>query len=340
MYKFKISNRLLKNLKEISVKANELENKKFPHPILAKYELSANCLSAYSSTSIEGNPLPLTDVKKIIKNRPSEIRKSEQEILNYNECLMWLNLEIREDKLEFDQRLIFQIHKTVMKNLMAKSQIGKNRNEPVFVNDPKQKKTVYWPPDHQDIPDLLRELLAFVKENENELDPIILAGLFHKQFVIIHPFIDGNGRTVRLATKVLLAKLGLNTFNLFSFENYYNNNVSQYFAKVGVFGNYYDIAKKVDFTDWLEYFSDGVLDELNRVHKELETEMKGPLKTLQVHHQIILDHIQEHGYIQDKDYARKTERAKATRALDFKFLINLGYIEKHGRGPGVYYKNK
>ncbi|MGZ3773553.1 MAG: Fic family protein [Pseudobdellovibrionaceae bacterium] len=340
MYKFQISNKLLKNIKEISIKINELEHRNFPGPILTKFELSANCLSTYSSTSIEGNPLPLTDVKKIIKNSPSQIRKSEQEVLNYNECLKWLNLKIRENKVKFDHNLILQIHKTVMKNLLTKGHIGTNRNEPVFVNDPKLRKTIYWPPDHQDIETLLKELFVFVKENENEMDPIILAGLFHKQFVIIHPFIDGNGRTVRLATKVLLAKLGLNTFNLFSFENYYNNNVSKYFAKVGVFGNYYDIVKKVDFTEWLEYFSDGVLDELSRVHKELENEMKTPQKTLQIHHQLILDHIQKHGYIRDKDYARLTERAKATRALDFKYLINLGYIERHGRGPGVYYKHK
>ena len=113
---------------------------------------------------------------------------------------------------------------------------------------------------------------------------MILAGIFHKEFVIIHPFVDGNGRTARLATKVLLAKMGLNTFNLFSFENYYNQNVTKYFQEVGLAGNYYDIKDQVDFTPWLEYFTDGIIDELLRVEKELEKETISPDTALREYH--------------------------------------------------------
>lgn len=66
--------------------------------------------------------------------------------------------------------------------------------------------------------------------------------------------------------------MSLNTFYLFSFENYYNQNVSRYFQEVGVLGNYYEIEDKIDFTSWLEYFTDGIIDELLRVIKELEKE--------------------------------------------------------------------
>lgn len=48
----------------------------------------------------------------------------------------------------------------------------------------------------------------------------------------------------------------------------YNKDVSKYFRKVGVFGDYYDIANDLDFTEWLEYFVEGILDELNRVKKD------------------------------------------------------------------------
>jgi Fic family protein len=44
------------------------------------------------------------------------------------------------------------------------------------------------------------ETPEFIKENNGKIDPLILAGIFHKQMVIIHPFTDGNGRTTRLAT--------------------------------------------------------------------------------------------------------------------------------------------
>lgn len=119
--------------------------------------------------------------------------------------------------------------------LLPKHQSGRYQKEPVFVNDPKLRKTIYWPPDHQEVPKLMTELIQFVAENKRQLDPIVLAGrvcgVFHKQFVVIHPFIDGNGRTVRLATKSILADLGLDTFHLLSFENYHNRNVTAYFSK-------------------------------------------------------------------------------------------------------------
>ncbi|HEY8272828.1 MAG TPA: Fic family protein [Pseudobdellovibrionaceae bacterium] len=340
MYKHLISNKLLKNIKSISIKISELEKRNFSEPVLAKYELSANLLSAYSSTSIEGNPLALTEVKKILKSRPSQVRKSEQEVLNYNDCLVWLNSGIKKNNIHFNYEIVLKIHKIVMKDLISKGSAGKIRNEPVFVNDPKLRKTIYWPPDHQEVPTLLKELFAFVKKNEEEMDPLILAGIFHKQFVVIHPFIDGNGRSVRLATKVLLAKLGINTFNLFSFENYYNRNVSRYFANVGVMGNYYDVVEKLDFTQWLEYFSDGILDELSRVQKDLENEIKTPTDLITSHQELILNYIRKYGFIRDKDYAKLTDRAKATRTLDFKKLIEQGYIERHGKGPTVFYKFK
>ena len=155
--------------------------------------------------------------------------------------------------------------------------------------------------------------------------------------VIIHPFTDGNGRTTRLATKVLLAEMGLNTFNLFSFENYYNRNVTRYFQTVGEFGNYYDLLDKIDFTPWLEYFTEGIIDELLRIQKLLPEVGISPETKLQTYHLKILGFIGEKGFITDSDYAQLGTRAKATRALDFQKLLELGLIERKGKGKATYY---
>ncbi len=151
---------------------------------------------------------------------------------------------------------------------------------------------------------------------------------------------DGNGRTARLTTKVLLADMGLNTFNLFSFENYYNQNVTRYFQNVGVFGNYYELVNKIDFTTWLEYFTEGLIDELLRVQKLLPKTSVSPKTELKPYHHKILEIIKEKGYVSDATYAKITVRAKATRALDFKHLIDLGLIVREGKGRATYYKFK
>ena len=295
-------------------------------------------MSAFSSTSIEGNPLPLTDVKRILKNRPEHVRDSEKEVLNYNKALVELDDLTRNGKQIFGLSLILRIHEIVTEGLIAGHRRGLLRKEPVFVNDPRTRKSVYLPPNHSDVSRLMNELLDYVRKNKDIVDPLILAGLFHKQFVIVHPFIDGNGRTARLATKVLLAKMGLDTFYLFSFENYYNKNVGKYFQEVGLRGDYYDIAGKTDFTPWLEYFTDGIIDELLRVEKELGRESLSPEKELKDWHRIIVGYIEKHGYMSDRDYAKLTDRAKPTRRIDFRKLIDLGLIEKLGRGKATYYK--
>lgn len=339
MLSYQITSQLLENLKKIAIEIENLNRQTFPEIVLLEMEAEANAQSTYSSTSIEGNPLPLTDVKKILKTKPSQIRNTEREVLNYNEALIWIKEKLDAEKFDFDSKFVLGVHQRVTNGLLPKFQIGKFRSGAVFVNDPKLKKTIFWPPDRQDVSDLMKKLIGFVAQNRNKVDPVILAGLFHKQFVIIHPFMDGNGRTARLLTKSILADLGIDTFNLFSFENYYNRNVTIYFKKVGVCGNYYDIYKNLNFTDWLEYFSAGILDELLRVRKILESTRRpfDPNEKISKDQEKILKFIRENNFIKDKDYAKITERAKATRALDFKKLLNLGLIEKIGQGPATYY---
>lgn len=337
---YEITNKLLFNIKKISTTVFELNNKRFSEIFLYELERRAREISAHTSTSIEGNPLSLTDVKQILKTQPEYLKNSEQEVINYNEALMHLNKDIHTNSIKFNLNFILSIHKRVVYKLVPKYQLGKLRMEPVFINNPKTGKTIYWPPNHKDIPGLINDLIDFVNKNRGKIDPLIIAGIFHKQFVIIHPFMDGNGRTTRLLTKAILADMGLDTFNLFSFENYYNKNVTSYFNNVGVLGNYYDLVESINFTHWLEYFTDGIIDELLRV-KKISAELSiSPKTDLLDYHKKILEFIEKKGFIKDKDYSKLTERAKATRSLDFKKLIEMGLLERRGKGKATYYQLK
>lgn len=335
--KYTITHRLLANIKKINTLVNELNSRRFPDVVLVEFEKSALAVSSYASTSIEGNPLPLTEVKKILKSKPSSIRESEKEVLNYNRALQDLNKRIEEEKIALPLELILKIQKQVTKGLLPSFETGKLREKPVVVNNPGVGKVVYLPLDVKDVRPLMEELVSFTNRNRNKIDPLILAGIFHKQMVLIHPFMDGNGKTARLAIKMLLARMGLNTFNLFSFENYYNKNVTKYFQNVGEFGNYYDIADNIDFTSWLEYFTEGIIDELLRVQKQLGEMEISPQTQLQPYHIKMLEFIRQKGFITDRDYAKLVERAKATRALDFKKLVDFGLIERKGKGRATYY---
>lgn len=336
--KYTITPALLANIKRIAEVVASLNERRFPHVVLFEMEKTAREVSAHASTSIEGNPLPLTDVKRILKQAPDRVRDSEREVLNYNEALLALKKQTEGNAVAVDLQTILNTHRLVTKKLLPDFSSGALRSAPVFVNDPKLRQTVFWPPDHGDVSRLLKDLFSFTETQKGKVDSLILAGIFHKQFVLVHPFMDGNGRTVRLLTTLLLAALGIDIFHLFSFERYYNANVTKYFATVGELGSYYDLH--VDFTPWLEYFTDGVLDELLRVKDLLEKTVESSVSGLKEHHRVILEYLREHPSINDAMYATLVDRAKPTRALDFRYLLDQKLIERQGKGRATYYTTK
>ena len=193
--KYTITDILLANIKRINTLVNELNNRRFPNIVLLELERTAREVSSYASTSIEGNPLPLTEVKKILKNKPAHIRDSEKEVLNYNQALQDLNKKPEEDKVRISLELILRIQKQVTDGLLPNFESGHLRQKPVVVNDPRTRQVIYLPPDINDVKPLIEELIEYTNNNKNKIDSLILAGIFHKQMVLIHPFMDGNGRT-------------------------------------------------------------------------------------------------------------------------------------------------
>ena len=271
-------------------------------------------MSTFASTSIEGNPLPLTDVKRLLKTQKNTVRETEREVLNYNKALQFLYGEVRSGQLRLTIKTLERVQ-------------GKS-DEIVFI-----------PPDSKDVRKLLSDLLLFIENNIGKIDPVILAGIFHRQYVIIHPFIDGNGRTTRLMTTAILGKTGLDLFEVFSFENYYNRNVTRYFKEVGLQGDYYDLAEEIDFSAWLEYFAEGILDELRRVRKTLP-ERTADKPRLEAHHHQILDYIEAKGSITQREYGGFSTRSLAARKIDFDKLVKLNLVEVRGVGRGTYYVKK
>ena len=68
--KYQITHALLENIKRITSLTQSLNQRRFPRTVLVELQRDAEAVSSFASTSIEGNPLPLTDVKRILKSRP------------------------------------------------------------------------------------------------------------------------------------------------------------------------------------------------------------------------------------------------------------------------------
>lgn len=163
----------------------------------------------------------------------------------------------------------------------------------------------------------LKDLVKFVN-NSKDLDPVLLSGLFYKQFLLLKPFFQGNERVAVLSTRILLRELDINLFNLLSFE------------KIGS-------VNEKDNTKWLEFFSQAILDEMLRLKKALSNVSFKKDLDLNNDQKKILKYIKRYGVIDDSKYSGITKRKKATRVLDFNKLIACGLIERCGKGRLTHY---
>jgi len=83
-----------------------------------------------------------------------------------------------------------------------------------------------------------------------------VAGIAQHRLVWIHPFLDGNGRTARMMTTLLLFQRGYDFKYLFDLSTYYNKNRDRYYAALRA------VDTTGDYTPWLEYFLGGFAYQL------------------------------------------------------------------------------
>jgi len=116
--KYTISDQLLTTIREIGESIGEIKAQQLNEQTLAKLEIDARELSAHASTSIEGNPLPLTDVKRLLKSQKDYVRDTEREVLNYNSALQDLYKSVRTKQFELSIPLIKRVQGQVVDGLM------------------------------------------------------------------------------------------------------------------------------------------------------------------------------------------------------------------------------
>ena len=298
---------------------------------------------AHTSTSIEGNLLKEYQVKKIAEGEKVLAEANEiREVENYLTALRRIDTFSDADKT-FAAKEIVEIHKVVMNDLVEKEKLGKFRKVPVYIvnilpND--KEKLVYTPPISKQIPKLIDDLLFWLKENQ-QIHPIIRAGLFHYQFETIHPFTDGNGRTGRLMTLLHLYRSGWDFKKVLVLEDYYNRDRKKYYESLQT-GKTYLSRNKANLTNWIEYYVDGFLDEAIRVKEQILNlsvieKIDDKINILGEDELKIVDFVITMGKITSADVADILHLPKRTAQSKLKRLEEIKVLKKKGAGPATYY---
>ncbi|MCB1605124.1 MAG: Fic family protein, partial [Xanthomonadales bacterium] len=204
---------------------------------------------------------------------------------------------------------------------------------------------VYMPPEAKDVPDLMSELIAWINKqlNEDDLPVPMIAAIAHYQFATVHPYYDGNGRTARLLTNLVLHKSGYGLKGIYSLEEYYARNLQAYYQalSVGESHNYYFGRAESEITDWIVYFCSGMADSFAKVRlKASESSQRGQtdqshlLRELDQRQKQVLSLFTNNKYITTKEVSellgihRRTALNLCNQWCDEGFIIQHGQANK------------
>jgi Fic family protein len=247
--------------------------------VLASLRQTARLYTTHYSTMIEGNALSVAQIKEVIEHKghfPGRER-DEREVRGYYAALTRVEQWAHEDAA-VTTKVIQQLHALVMAGGRSRAEPTPYRDGQNVIRDGATGALMYMPPEAKDVPHLMREFVHWIDDNQGEIPCALVAAIAHYQFATIHPYYDGNGRTARLLTTLVLHQGGYDAKGLYSLEEYYARNLPAYYRaiSVGSSHNYYMGRAEADITGWIEYFLEGMAIAFEHVIKHMRhAEIKG-----------------------------------------------------------------
>lgn len=221
-------------------------------PELRRHLMERQVMAArvHFSTKIEGNPLSLPQVETVLRGEPVSFPENDrQEILNYYEAVRYARSVATASSPRLNEDTIREIHCRVTQSLRDDDtpyNPGRYREGQNFVR-------TFRPPPAEHVEALMDEYVRWLNTSQG-LHPYCKAALAHINFIAIHPFWNGNGRTARVIETLILYLANYKSPALVSLEEYFGMDDQSYHKAIEkAVGNVYDPAAH-DVTSWVEYY--------------------------------------------------------------------------------------
>ena len=191
---------------------------------------------ATSSSRIEGTKITFKDALKIDEKRTKS--NNYNDVFGYMEAIYEAQNLIKT--IPISVNMLKRLHQKMFEHATYdQGQIGEFRNFQVYIG-------VHKPPKHQEIENLMNELIDYINNNENN-DTLVTTAISHAQFEFIHPFGDGNGRIGRILISLILKQRGITKNVDFFMSEYFEKNKLEYYKSLEMFNNR-------EFEKYLIYF--------------------------------------------------------------------------------------
>lgn len=264
---YQITNSILKNLFQIEKIKENIKKLPLTPKVLAGLRKTTKIHTTYYSTKIEGNRLTIKEVKQVLNGKSGlKHRRDEREVKGYFRALD--EIKKLSKKSVITEEDIKLLHGLIVGDNKATSY----RNGQNSIVDSSTGYIVYMPPEAKDVAPLMAALVEWINKNRTIIPTPVLAAIAHYQFVTIHPYYDGNGRTARILTTLLLHQSGYGLKGIYNLEEYYADNLQDYYEHltVGTSHNYYEGRAEADITKWVEFFVFGMLNSFQNMQKHFE----------------------------------------------------------------------
>lgn len=325
---------LAKSLQQIDILSQALRHIPLQEQTKTKIFHQQLLKSALFSARIEGNSLTLVAANQ--ENFDQTKNKQKQEISN---VLQALNFIKSFEKITLTG--LCQVHQKIMRNLNADA--GKLRSEGSAIFD-QFGNVVYLTPEPTEMKEMLKNWLkqAQVSPKKSWQTQLLKIACCHYYFEKIHPFLDGNGRTGRVALQWQLQKLGL--FGDFTFP------IDQFFDdKRNLYYNFLEKNTR-NIDSFVEFFLEGISWALEKLLEDIknsdkaeaiERKQDNTLDNLLPRRKEIYLIIADHPYISLDTIARRfLEIPRRTLAYDLQQLIKAKLVVKQGATRGVVYTTR
>jgi Fic family protein len=344
--KYTITNKILKDIGIVEAAKEIIVNAPLVPAWEAKFRKEAMERTVHHGTHLEGNPLSEEEVIDVLEGNEVIARDRDiQEIINYRNVLKFLDnvqAQIGESSAyNFTIETILEVHRLTTEKILSQDSSGKFRHRQVVIRNTKTNQITYTPPPAVEVPYLVEDLVHWINSEEaKSLHPILKAGIIHYEIARIHPFVDGNGRVARSVATLILFLDGYDIRKFFSFEEYFDENPMNYYLTLQAVSNQLVLdTHERDLTPWLEYFTEGVAIELNRVKEKVQRisvdarvkDKLGGQVMLNERQMAIMEYLHRHKSLQNKEFRKIfPDFSDDTVLREIKFLKQKGLVKKVG----------
>lgn len=341
---YSISNKILRNIGVIEAAKEVIDHAPLLPYYEKKFQDDAMVRSVHHGTRIEGNELDLSDTERVLMGHDVVARERDiQEVINYREAMKYLDELEKEKTTTLNEDLLKMLHRIIVAKILSPERCGVYRKTQVVVKNSITGEVTFKPPLAISVPYLLSDLVNYVNTvTVDDVHPVLKSGIVHYEFVRIHPFLDGNGRVGRLFSTLILYLEEYDVRRFFSIEEYFDSDPLGYYQALQSVEKH-----EGDLTFWLEYYTEGLAIELNRLKKRLEgISIDGKLKErlggspllLSDRQLKIVEYIQKTGHLQNSAFSQIFPMVSEDTVLnELKSLIKSGIIRKVGKTKAARY---